>query len=122
MEALVGDVVLAIDQERWQAMARFFVGVAFAQFLFALLPAVVWLFLVPPTLAISLARSVPSGHTLWGDSVLHRYQSASTHADPLQRIALLGPAAMPGGRLDDLRSLIENVEADRAAAGCGCGC
>ena len=122
MEALVGDDVLAIDQERWQAMARIFVGVAVAQFLFALLPAVVWLFLVPPTLAISLALSVPSGHTLWGDSVLHRYQSASTHADPLQRIALLGPAAMTGGRLDDLRSLIENVEADRAAAGCGCGC
>jgi hypothetical protein len=49
-------------------------------------------------------------------------QTASTHADPLQRIALLGPAAMGGGRLDDLRKLIKNVAADSVAASCGCGC
>jgi uncharacterized protein (TIGR04222 family) len=101
-------------------IARFIVGVVVAQFLFVLLPAVVWLFLVPPALGISLALSVPSGRTLWGERVLEHYRPASTHADPLQRIALLGRAAMTGGRLDDLRSLIENVEADRAAAGCGC--
>jgi hypothetical protein len=29
---------------------------------------------------------------------------------------------MSGGRLDDLRKLIKNVEADIAAAGCACGC
>jgi uncharacterized protein (TIGR04222 family) len=102
-------------------IARFIGGVAVAQFLFMLLPAVVWLFLVPPALGISLALSVPSGRTLWGERVLEHYRPASTHADPLQRIALLGRAAMTGGRLDDLRSLIENVEADRAAAGCA-GC
>jgi hypothetical protein len=29
---------------------------------------------------------------------------------------------MTGGRLDDLKRLIENVEADITAAGCACGC
>ena len=92
---------------------------------------IVWLFMlnVPPLLAfllppcflgLGLGVKQPSGRTLWGDTVLHCYQSASTHADPLLRIALLGPAAMTGGRLDDLRSLIKNVEADIAAAACGC--
>jgi uncharacterized protein (TIGR04222 family) len=92
---------------------------------------IVWLFMpnVPPLLAFllppcflgfGLGIKQPSGRTLWGDTVLHCYQSASTHADPLQRIAHLGPAAMTGGRLDDLRSLIKNVEADIAAAACGC--
>jgi uncharacterized protein (TIGR04222 family) len=80
-------------------------------------------FLLPPCfLGFALGVKQPSGRTLWGDAVLHRYQSASTHADPLQRIALLGPAAMTGGRLDDLRKLIENVEADIAAAAPACGC
>ena len=94
---------------------------------------IVWLFMpnVPPLLAFllppcflgfALGIKQPSGRTLWGDAVLHCYQSASTHADPLQRIALLGPAAMTGGRLDDLKRLIENVEADSAAAATACGC
>lgn len=94
---------------------------------------IVWLFIpnVPPLLAfllppcflgLGLGIKQPSGRTLWGDTVLHSYQSASAHADPLLRIALLGPAAMTGGRLDDLRSLIENVEADIAAAAAACGC
>lgn len=78
-------------------------------------------FLLPCFLGMSLGIMQPSGRTIWGDSVLKLYQNASTHADPLQRIALLGPAAMSGGSLDDLRSLIENVQAD-SAAGCGCGC
>jgi uncharacterized protein (TIGR04222 family) len=94
---------------------------------------IVWLFMpnVPPLLAFllppcflgfALGIKQSSGRTLLGDAVLHRYQSASTHADPLQRIALLGTAAMSGGRLDDLKRLIENVEADITAAGCACGC
>jgi uncharacterized protein (TIGR04222 family) len=94
---------------------------------------IVWLFIpnVPPLLAfllppcflgLGLGIKQPSGRTLWGDTVLHSYQSASAHADPLLRIALLGPAAMTGGRLDDLRRLIENVEADIAAAAAACGC
>jgi uncharacterized protein (TIGR04222 family) len=76
-------------------------------------------FLVLCFLGFCLGISQLSGRTLWGDSVLQRYQTASTHADILQRIALLGPEAMTGGRLDELRSLIKNVEAD-SAAGCGC--
>jgi len=36
--------------------------------------------------------------------------------DPRQRLALLAPIAISAGRLDDLRSLIENVEADAAHA------
>ena len=75
-------------------------------------------FLLPFVLGINLGIMQPSGRTLWGDSVLKRYQTASTHADPLQRIALLGPPAMSGGRLDNLRSLIERVEAE--SSGCGC--
>jgi uncharacterized protein (TIGR04222 family) len=103
---------------------------------FVLIPMfflIVWLFMpnVPPLLAfllppcflgLGLGIKQPSGRTLWGDTVLHCYQSASAHADPLLRIALLGPAAMTGGRLDDLRSLIKNVEADIAADAAACGC
>jgi uncharacterized protein (TIGR04222 family) len=75
-------------------------------------------FLLPFVLGINLGIVQPSGRTLWGDSVLKRYQAASTHADPLQRIALLGSPAMSGGRLDHLRSLIERVEAESSACGC----
>lgn len=102
-------------------IARFIGGVAVAQFLFVLLPAVVWLFLVPPALGISLALSVPSGRTLWAERVLEYYRTATIHGEALQRVALLGSRAMTGGRLDDLRALIEDVEADQAAA-CGAGC
>ena len=79
-------------------------------------------FLLPCFLGFCLGIMQLSGRTIWGDSVLDRYHSASTHADRLQRIALLGPAAMTSGRLDDLRSLmIKKVEAP-SATGCGCGC
>jgi len=101
--------------------ARFFLGVAVAQFLFVLLPAAVWLFRVPPTLAISLALSVPSGRTLWAENVLEYYRIATIHGEALRRVALLGPEEMTGGRLDDLRGLIKDVEADQAGSG-GCGC
>jgi hypothetical protein len=100
-------------------VARFVVVVAVAQYLFALLPAVVWLFLVPPTLAIILALSVPSGRTLWAERVLEYYRIATIHGEALRRVALLGPEAMTGGRLDDLRSLIKEVEEHNATA-CGC--
>ena len=80
-------------------------------------------FLLPPCfLGFGLGLKQPSGRTLWGDSVLERYQWSSAHADPLRRVALHGPAAMSGGGLDDLRSLIKNVEADLAAAAAACGC
>jgi uncharacterized protein (TIGR04222 family) len=100
-------------------VARFVVVVAVAQYLFALLPAVVWLFLVPPTLAIILALFVPSGRTLWAERVLEYYRIATIHGEALRRVALLGPEAMTGGRLDDLRSLIKEVEEHNATA-CGC--
>ena len=65
-----------------------------------------------------------SGHTLWGEAVLRHYQSDATHSDPLRRVALLGPTAMCGGRLDNLSCLIKKVEEHAAASvGCGgCGC
>jgi len=82
-------------------------------------------FLLPCFLGFCLGIMQLSGRTIWGDSVLDRYHRASTHADRLQRIALLGPAAMTNGRLDDLRSLmIKNVappsDAPPSDAGCGC--
>jgi uncharacterized protein (TIGR04222 family) len=67
-------------------------------------------------MGFGLGLNPPNDHTLWGDAVLKHYQRASTHADPLQRVALFGLTAIGGGRLDDLRNLIENVEADAAAA------
>jgi len=105
--------------------ARFIVGVAVAQFLLLLLPTAVWLLLVPPTLAISLALSVPSGRSLWADRVLEHYRIATAHGEALLRVALLGPEAMTGGRLDALRNLIEAVDQDNknVDSGCGgCGC
>jgi hypothetical protein len=105
--------------------ARFIGGVAVAQFLLLLLPTAVWLLLVPPTLVISLALSVSSGRTMWGDRVLERYRIATAHGEALLRVALLGPEAMTGGRLDALRNLIEAVDQDNknVDSGCGgCGC
>lgn len=82
--------------------------------------------LLPPfLLGVGLALRQPSGRTLWGDEVLERYRISSTHADCVRRIALHGSSAMSGEGLDDLRSLIKNLEADIAAAqaaqgGCAC--
>jgi hypothetical protein len=73
-------------------------------------------------MGFGLGLNPPNDHTLWGDAVLKHYQRASTHADPLQRVALFGRTAIGGGRLDDLRNLIENVEADAAAAAADTGC
>ena len=84
-----------------------------------------WLFLVPPTLAISLALSLPSGRSLWADRVLEHHRIATAHGEALLRVALLGPEAMTGGRLDALRNLIEAVDEDNknVDSGCGgCGC
>jgi hypothetical protein len=51
--------------------------------------------------------------------VLEYYRIATIHGEALRRVALLGPEAMTGGRLDDLRSLIKEVEEHNATA-CGC--
>jgi hypothetical protein len=73
-------------------------------------------------LGFVLGLRQPNGRSLWGDCVLGRHQNPSSHADPLRRVSLLAPAAMSGGGLDDLRSLITNVEADLAASAAACGC
>jgi len=76
-------------------------------------------------MGFGLGLKAQSNRTIRGEAVLHHYQTATAHAEPLRRVALLGPTAMGGGQLDDLRKLIVNVEADAAAAaadsGCGCG-
>jgi hypothetical protein len=77
-------------------IARFIAGVVVAQFLFVLLPAVVWLFLVPPALGISLALSVPSGRSFWADRVREHHRIATAHGEALLRVALLDPEAMTG--------------------------
>jgi uncharacterized protein (TIGR04222 family) len=71
--------------------------VVVAQLLLIWLPTAVWLLLVPPTLAISLALPVPSGRSLWADRVLEHYRNATAHGEALLRVALLGPKAMTGG-------------------------
>jgi uncharacterized protein (TIGR04222 family) len=103
----------------------FLLCVIVAQFLLVIqLPTAVWLLLVPPTLAISLALPVPSGRSLWADRVLEHYRNATAHGEALLRVAMLGPKAMTGGRLDALRNLIEAVDEDnKINSGCGgCGC
>jgi len=72
-----------------------FIG-AVAQFLFLLQPTATWLFLVPPTLAISLALSVPSGRSFWADRVLEHHRIATAHGEALLRVTLLDPEAMTG--------------------------
>ena len=77
-------------------------------------------------MGFGLGLKAQSNRTIRGEAVLHHYQTATAHAEPLRRVAQLGPTAMGGGQLDDLRKLIKNVEADAAAAaaadsGCGCG-
>ncbi|MFZ0408493.1 MAG: TIGR04222 domain-containing membrane protein [Cyanobium sp.] len=76
---------------------------------------------VPSFAGVSLALADSTGRTIWGDKVLEQHQDDRAHNDPLRRVALLGPPAMTGGRLDDLRALIEGVAADIASS-CGCGC
>jgi hypothetical protein len=56
---------------------------------------------------------------------LEHYRIATAHGEALLRVALLGPEAMTGGRLDALRNLIEAVDQDNknVDSGCGgCGC
>jgi hypothetical protein len=72
-------------------------------------------------LSLGPAVSTSTGRTIWGDKVLEQHQAVRAHNDPLRRVALNGPPAMTGGRLDDLRALIEGVAADIASS-CACGC
>jgi uncharacterized protein (TIGR04222 family) len=71
---------------------------------------------------LSLGLDFGSGRTIWGDKVLEQHQAVRAHNDPLRRVALLGPSAMTGGRLDGLLALIEGVAADDTASSCACGC
>lgn len=81
----------------------------------------------PWTLALVLSAFLilPGGRTRWGSSVLWHYQKQGDAQDPMMRVALLGPTALTGGRLDDLRLLIEQAQQDLSGSvggGCGAGC
>jgi uncharacterized protein (TIGR04222 family) len=119
-DLLLHGVRKVIAQAPGHPVARFFCTLVLARCL-VLLPEGVGLLLMPPSVGIILALSVPSGRTLWAEQVLESYRIATAHGEALARVALLGPKAMVGGRLDALRTLIEAVDADNAA-GCGCGC
>lgn len=77
---------------------------------------------LPGVTGMVLALGGSPARTLLGDKVLeHQRLAEDDKADVLRRVALAGPAAMSGGRLDDLRDLINGVNADAASSG-GCGC
>jgi len=77
---------------------------------------------MPVFAGVTLGLADTTGRTIWGDKVLEQQQADGTHDDPLRRVALVGPAAMTGGRLDDLRALIEGVASDASSSCGGCGC
>jgi uncharacterized protein (TIGR04222 family) len=73
------------------------------------------------TLVCSAFLIIPGGRTRWGSSVLGYHQKHGDAHDPMIRVALLGPTALSGGRLDDLRLLIEQIKREREQS-CGAGC
>ena len=76
----------------------------------------------PWTLALvgSVFLIIPGGRTRWGSSVLLHHQEHGDAHDPMMRVALRGPTALSGGRLDDLRLLIERIQREREQSGYGC--
>lgn len=79
----------------------------------------------PWTLALvcSVFLINPGGRTRWGSSVLLHHQEHGDGHDPMIRIAFLGPTALlSGGRLDDLRLLIEQTQQDLSGCGGGGAC
>ncbi|MFM9073388.1 MAG: TIGR04222 domain-containing membrane protein [Cyanobium sp.] len=58
-----------------------------------------------------------------GEDLLKRHRNFVDHYDPLGRVALLGPTALSGGALDDLRTLMLPAASPPSDGGCGgCGC
>jgi uncharacterized protein (TIGR04222 family) len=88
-------------------------------------------FLGPWTLALvcSVFLIIPGGRTRWGASVLRHHQKHGDAHDPMMRVALLGPTALTGGQLDELRLLIQQSGQGASGSGggacsggCGSGC
>ena len=77
----------------------------------------------PWTLALvcSAFLIIPGGRTRWGSSVLVHHQNHGDAHDPMMRVALLGSSALSGGRLDDLKLLIQQIKRDQEQSGCGGG-
>ena len=73
------------------------------------------------TLVCSAFLIIPGGRTRWGSSVLGHHQNHGDAHDPMMRVALLGPSALSGGRLDDLKLLIQQIKRDQEQSGCGGG-
>jgi uncharacterized protein (TIGR04222 family) len=63
---------------------------------------------------------IPGGRTRWGSFVLEHHLKYGDAHDPMTRVALVGPTALSGGRLDDLRFLIERIQREGEQSGCGC--
>ena len=84
-------------------------------------------FLGPWTLALvcSVFLIIPGGRTRWGVSVLRHHQKHGDAHDPMMRVALLGPTALTGGQLDELRLLIQQTgqgASGSGGGGCSGGC
>ncbi|MCT0206554.1 TIGR04222 domain-containing membrane protein [Synechococcus sp. CS-1332] len=76
----------------------------------------------PWTLALvgSVFLIIPGGRTRWGSSVLLHHQEHGDAHDPMMRVALRGLTALSGGRLDDLRLLIQRRKRELEQSCCGC--
>lgn len=57
-----------------------------------------------------------------GENLLKHHRSQVDHYDPLGRVALLGPTALSGGALDDLRTMMLRAARPQSDGGCGGGC
>ncbi len=78
----------------------------------------------PWTLALvcSVFLIIPGGRTRWGSSLLRQHKKLGDAHDPMMRVALLGPMALKGARLDDLRLFIIETQQDLSGSGGGGGC
>lgn len=65
----------------------------------------------------------PGTRSRWGEVALQRHRRHADQYDPLGRVALLGPSALSGGALDDLRIVMRPPAEQQGGGGCGgCGC
>lgn len=72
---------------------------------------------------VAIELLAPGTRSRWGEVVLERHRRHVDHYDPLGRVALLGPPALSGGALDDLRALLDPAAGEQEGGGCGgCGC
>jgi uncharacterized protein (TIGR04222 family) len=72
---------------------------------------------------VAVELLAPGSRSRWGDVVVERHRRHVDHYDPLGRVALLGPSALSGGAMDDLRTLLAPAAGEQDGGGCGgCGC